>query len=252
MANRRQSAQAQRWAVPFAFADQRPHQCGNTLFQPQQPLPSSIHIQDAGSIVSTSRLLDDVLSSAKHHEPSLLTCFVDPLTSTTPQLLWARMSEAFGLGSKRSTATAREPLPLPLLPPQASTSQVPSAQLSDDSIDSFMHLMRSRFQNASHEASSDKVVLVIRRAERMRDLWPDAVTESLYSMAELCNMLARLCIITVSPLGAAHFRSSRPSSARRSPLGAITIPFGRLAKEGEDARRCDSIRASYGRKFGPH
>lgn len=102
-------------------------------------------------------------------------------------------------------------------------------RLHDDSADSFAELFRVSMIR-SDESKQAKKVIVIKRAERMRDFWPESVVEALFCLAETADMIGRLCIVTISSLGASHFRTSRAGAANRGPLGAITVHFRRLRK----------------------
>lgn len=140
--------------------------------QPYQPSPTAIHLHDPNSPAATVRLVQDVvgalcLPNASGEEDRISVAFVDPLLQPSPKLLYAAIISSFG--------------------------QNPTT-LSDDSVDSFVDALQQRMVGNPLR----KGIIVVQRAERMRDMWPEYVWEALFSLAEQVRLerLTNLPLLT--------------------------------------------------------
>lgn len=121
-----------------------------------QPSPTQLHLYDPNTPASTLSLLLKVLATP------IVTVTVDPLVCPTPRSLYAHIWDTL---SKLDVAA------------------VPA--VVDDSLDVFLGSL-STWMEALKEQER-KLVLIMSRAERMRDIWPELVTEALYNISELVS-----------------------------------------------------------------
>lgn len=126
----------------------------DTLGVETQPSPASLHIYDPNTPASSLSLLQKLLIA-----PNVLYVEADPLVCSTPRSLfhhvWTTLSKYFD-------------------------ETIPAA--IDDSLDVFLGALTSWMEGVMQ--ASRKLILVISRAERMRDVWPETITEGLYNIAE--------------------------------------------------------------------
>ena len=119
-----------------------------------QPCPPLLHIYDANTPASSLSLLQRLLVA-----PSIYVIDIDPLVCSTPRSLFHRI-----------WTTLSKFLIAPI-PPTV-----------DDSIDVFLGALTSWMEVLMQ--MDGKLILLISRAERMRDVWPESITGGLYNIAE--------------------------------------------------------------------
>lgn len=183
------------------------HSSHSLLGQPRQPSPGLVHLYDPNSPASTWLLLQDVIVA-----PTVVVA-VDPLLCPTSRSLFAHLLTALG-----------------------TTFSV------GDSLDLFLGALSKAVE--SKVAASGKVILVLRRAERARSMWPEPVVEALFNLAETVSrtcpqrptgMLTRasqisargvFTLATISTLPTSHFRTVRGVGM----TDALVVSFPRLSK----------------------
>lgn len=124
------------------------------LGRPGQPSPTQLHLYDPNTPTATLHLLLKVLASP------IVTVTVDPLVCPTSRSLYTHIWDTL-----RKLDVAAVPL------------------IVDDSIDVFLGALSTWVEALKEQYR--KLVLIIPRAERMRDIWPEPVMEALYNISEL-------------------------------------------------------------------
>lgn len=143
-------------------------------------------------------------STSRHNPKSadqVSVAYVDPLLHPSPKLLYANIVSSLGLDP---------------------------ASLSDDSVDAFIEALQTRYSGNPHR----KGIIVIQRAERIRDMWPEFVWETLFSLAEQVSVkgqaVSHICFSLTDQ--ALENRRCRQASSHSSPSAAsLLITFAPLA-----------------------
>ncbi|CDR87718.1 uncharacterized protein SPSC_03490 [Sporisorium scitamineum] len=196
----------------------------NLLGQSSQPLPSSLLLQDACSPNTTARLVSDLLSSltndADHDGSPLCWCSVSPLTSINPTTLF------------RNILTSLEEQVLQLEQTRQSDSATAAAAAAggsktnyrrpESSIDYFLWKL-----SAILNTINGRVVIVIKDAERIRDLWPEHIWTAFCRLASLAGKPGRICTVLISTLPWSQYRTPSGLTVSHQP---ITIRFPRLTR----------------------
>lgn len=123
------------------------------FLQPRQPSPALVHLYDPNSLASTTALLRDLIVL-----PTIIV-EIDPLVCPTPRSLFTHIWSSLA----KSVAD--------LMP-----------AVIDDSLDLFLGNLSTAIEGIIK--SNGKLVFVLQRAERVRDVWSEPIMEALYSMAE--------------------------------------------------------------------
>lgn len=171
-----------------------------------QPIPPSIHIHDTAN---GQAVLEKVI---RQIDANLLE--IDPLLCPTPQLLFNRIYKGFATNATSSDLS-------------------PKGIFGDGSTDAMLHAIRAQIQKyqESSPGKQQRFIILLKRADRMRDLWPEEISNVLFSMAKNFSMQGSLCLITISHLAISHFRASKGPGTHATPPDSIVIRCGRLPKE---------------------
>ncbi|PWN32073.1 uncharacterized protein FA14DRAFT_174919 [Meira miltonrushii] len=172
-----------------------------------QPIPSSIHIHDTAN---GQAVLEKVIGQI---DANLLE--IDPLLCPTPQLLFNRIYKGFATNATSSDLSSK-------------------GVFGDGSTDAMLHAIRAQLQKYQESAPGSKqqrFIIILKRADRMRDLWPEEISNVLFSMAKTFSMQGSFCLITISHLAISHFRASKGPGTHATPPDSIVIRCGRLPKE---------------------
>jgi hypothetical protein len=124
------------------------------------PSPASMHLYDPNTPASTLSLLRQLLSSSVS-----TVVVIDPLVCSTPRSLFHHVWSTID---------------------HSSFATVPA--VIDDSIDVFLGVLTSYMETLMQ--MKRKLVFVIARAERIRDVWPEHITEGLYNLAERVSTIS--------------------------------------------------------------
>ena len=192
-------------SVAVGYAEQQ-GKLLNLLQDVNQPIPSSIHIHDTAN---GQAVVEKVI---RQIDANLLE--IDPLLCPNPQLLFTRIYNGFATNATSSDISLK-------------------GVFGDGSIDAMLHAIRAQIQKYQ-ESSPDKqqrFIILLKRADRMRDLWPEEISNVLFGMAKSFSMQGSFCLMTISHLGISHFRASKGPGTHATPPDSIVIRFGRLPKE---------------------
>ncbi|KAJ1033364.1 hypothetical protein NDA13_001356 [Ustilago tritici] len=206
------------------MASQQPHagrqhqlaSLTSLLGQSSQPLPPSLLLQDACSPNTAARLVSHLLTNFAH-SPSqsktpLLWCSVSPLTSINPATLFRTILTS--LESQISTIPTDQTV--------ASGSKV-NHRRPEPSLDYFLW----RIGTLIDAQSKCRVVLVIKDAERIRDLWPEHVWTAFCRLPSLTGKTGRLSTVFISTLAWSQYRTPSGLTVAHAP---ITVRFPRLTR----------------------
>lgn len=148
--------------------------CAHSLLtQPEQAVPASVHVQDASSGPDVvAELIDDVMRSCR----TLRAIYVDPMTCPSPGHIFGRILASLSPDGSEGVS-------------QSHTSPVRPAvafrQTADSSFGTFIHHLQDLLHvKAEGQDRTRRVALIIDRAERMRDIWPEQLIGSLFNLAE--------------------------------------------------------------------
>ncbi|MCO5565831.1 hypothetical protein L7F22_019506 [Adiantum nelumboides] len=181
-------------------------QLQNLLQDVRQPIPSSIHVHDTAN---GQAVLENVI---RQIDANLLE--IDPLLCPTPHLLFTKIHNGFATN--------------------ASSSDISNKGIfGDGSTDAMLHAIRAQLQKHKESATSkqQRFIILLKRADRMRDIWPEEISNVLFGMAKIFSMQGNLCLITISHLAISHFRPSKGPGTHATPPDSIVIRCGRLSKE---------------------
>ncbi|CBQ70599.1 conserved hypothetical protein [Sporisorium reilianum SRZ2] len=185
------------------------------LGQSSQPLPPSLLLQDACSPNTTARLVSDLLSQltdyADHDGNPLCWCSVSPLTSINPTTLFRNIL----------TSLEEQVLRLEQTHPTAGGSKA-KYRRPGPSIDYFLWKL-----GAILDSINGRLVIVIKDAERVRDLWPEHVWTAFCRLAALAGKPGRICTVLISTLPWTQYRTPSGLTVSHQP---ITIRFPRLTR----------------------
>lgn len=181
----------------------------NLLGQSSQPLPPSLLLHDACSPNTTARLVTDILTDLSHasDDAPLLWCSVSPLTSINPTTLFRNI-----LSSLEAQVTQ----------PSTASGSTAKHRRPEPSLDYFLWRLSTLLTS-----SPGRIVLVIKDAERIRDLWPEHIWTSLPRLSHLASLPGRICTLFISTLAWAQYRTPSGLTIAHSP---ITIRFPRLTR----------------------
>ncbi|UZJ51077.1 hypothetical protein CBS101457_000397 [Exobasidium rhododendri] len=167
----------------------------DVLLQPGQSLPALIHLYDPNCPDSTLQLLREVIAS-----PTIVV-EIDPLVCSTSRSLFTHVWDSLS---------------------KAEAASVPAH--FDDSLDQFLGFLTRVVEGIVRD--NGKLIFIIHRAERMRDIWPEPLMEAVYSMAETIHARGHFTLVTISSLAISHFRMTRGVGLD----DALVVPFPRLTK----------------------
>ncbi|SPO21686.1 uncharacterized protein UTRI_01169_B [Ustilago trichophora] len=189
------------------------------LGQSSQPLPPSLLLQDACSPNTTARLVSDVLDNLTHDadqgDSPLCWCSVSPLTSINPTTLF------------RNILTSLEQQVQRLHESASSNSSIAGGSKGkyrrpEASIDYFLWKLGTIL-----DAINARVVILIKDAERIRDLWPEHIWAAFCRLALLSGKPGRISTMLISTLPWSQYRTPSGLTVSHSP---ITIRFPRLTR----------------------
>ncbi|SPO22491.1 uncharacterized protein UTRI_01169 [Ustilago trichophora] len=189
------------------------------LGQSSQPLPPSLLLQDACSPNTTARLVSDVLDSlaneADQADSPLCWCSVSPLTSINPTTLFRNILTSFEQQVQRLQQSA------------SSNSSIAGGSKGkyrrpEASIDYFLWKLGTIL-----DTINARVVILIKDAERIRDLWPEHIWTAFCRLALLSGKPGRISTVLISTLPWSQFRTPSGLTVSHSP---ITIRFPRLTR----------------------
>lgn len=123
----------------------------------QSPLPALIHLYDPNTPTSTLKLFRSITLPS-----STVVVETDPLVDPTPASLFDKVLST-------------------IVKDSACTISVSAG----DSVDVFLGYIYDWLKATASNGSN--LILVIQRAERLRDVWPEHIIESLYNFAELVS-----------------------------------------------------------------
>ena len=190
----------------------------NLLSQSSQPLPPSLLLQDACSPNTTARLVSDLLhkltQDAHRSDSPLCWASVSPLTCINPTTLFRNIltsleEQALQLQSAASNAVA-------------ATSSSGKYRRPEASIDYLLWKLATIV-----DTIDGRIVIVIKDAERIRDLWPEHIWTAFCRLALLAGRPGRISTVLISTLAWSQYRTPSGLSVSHQP---ITIRFPRLAR----------------------
>lgn len=189
------------------------------LGQSSQPLPPSLLLQDACSPNTTARLVSDVLDNLAHEadqaDSPLCWCSVSPLTSINPTTLFRNILTSFEQQVQRLQQSA------------SSNSSIAGGSKGkyrrpEASIDYFLWKLGTIL-----DTINARVVILIKDAERIRDLWPEHIWTAFCRLALLSGKPGRISTVLISTLPWSQYRTPSGLTVSHSP---ITIRFPRLTR----------------------
>ncbi|PWN41812.1 hypothetical protein IE81DRAFT_324149 [Ceraceosorus guamensis] len=154
---------------------------------PGSPVPPAVHIH------ASSAARADALIASLFERTSVTSCKIDPLQVCSVSSVFERLVADLG----------------------GASSSRPKAHF--DNLDLALNGLARAL---SHEWER-KTVIVVKGAERMRDVWDEALSDAFWRLAELLGLQGRLCVVTISTLSIRHFRTVKgnaPSLGSGQPL----------------------------------
>lgn len=192
------------------------------LGQSSQPLPPSLLLHDACSPNTTARLVSDVLDGlargSAHAESALCWCSVSPLTSINPTTLFRTVLTSLEQQVIRSQNRGQTGE----LSFTAGDSKG-NHRRAESSIDYFLWKLRSLLDSVN-----SRLVILIKDAERIRDLWPEHIWTAFCRLALLAGKPGRISTVFISTLPWSQYRTPSGLTVSHQP---ITVRFPRLARQ---------------------
>ncbi|TKY84931.1 hypothetical protein EX895_006011 [Sporisorium graminicola] len=196
----------------------------NLLGQSSQPLPASLVLQDACSPNTTARLVSDLLSSltdnSDHDGSPLCWCSVSPLTSINPTSLFRNILASLEIQALRLEQLHQTDSAIAATSAGGSNTK---HRRPESSIDYFLYKL-----GAILDTINGRVVIVIKDAERIRDLWPEHIWTAFCRLASLAGKPGRISTVLISTLAWSQYRTPSGLTVSHQP---ITIRFPRLTRQ---------------------
>ncbi|KAJ9477549.1 hypothetical protein PHBOTO_001098 [Pseudozyma hubeiensis] len=193
----------------------------NLLGQPSQPLPPSLLLQDACSPNTTARLVSDTLKALSHDadndEGPLCWCSVSPLTSINPTTLFRNILNSLQQQVTQIQQTARSSSANAVAGGSRGKYRRPESSLD--------YLLWSL--GTILDTTNGRIVIVVKDAERIRDLWPEHIWTAFCRLPSLAGKPGRICSVLISTLPWSQYRTPSGLTVSHQP---ITIRFPRLTR----------------------
>ncbi|GAC72579.1 hypothetical protein L1887_52840 [Cichorium endivia] len=186
-----------------------------------QPLPPSLLLQDACSPNTTARLvsdvLDDLASASQDSLHPLCWCSVSPLTSINPTTLFRSVLTSL----EHSIQQAHDRTRTDTAKAVASGSRG-NFRRPDTSLDYFLWKLGTLLDTVDA-----RLIVVIKDAERIRDLWPEHLWTAFCRLALLVGKPGKIATVLISTLPWAQYRTPSGLTVSHQP---ITLRFPRLTR----------------------